>query len=59
MSALRRPAAMLLFLALVLLPVFPAMGQPPPEGGLTLRTTTRLVHLTVVCATGAALRCGV
>lgn len=48
MSALRRPAAMLLFLALVLLPVFPAMGQPPPEGGLTLRTTTRLVHLTVV-----------
>jgi VWFA-related protein len=39
---------MLLFLALALPPVLPEMGQPPAEDGLTLRTTTRLVNLTVV-----------
>ena len=48
--AVGRSAAMLVFAGLGLLAAFPAICQSPGEGEgeLTLRTTTRLVNLTVV-----------
>ena len=49
-AAVGRPGAMLVLAGLGLLAVFPALCQSPGEGEgeLTLRTTTRLVNLTVV-----------